>query len=404
MRVAFVSYEYYLSSSKGGIGTYIYNISNLFYANGHDVEIFCSKTNAINEFEIHNGVRINYVRSESPVDFRVKVLSIFAERHINLPFDLIESPEVNADGLLIQQSFKDIPFITRMHTPNAIVIKYQQVYSPFLKKLRFVLGSIKRGKLDLGYWRKSAFEKEQDIEFLITNGSQAVSVPSESLKKWAINYWGIPKDKIAVIPNPVCSYKALEELPIDINTKNILYLGRLDILKGVVNLTKALKKVLKRVPEWKIIFAGSNAPSHLPNLTSKEYILRELNAFKENLIFYDSYSLDMLPKILKNCSICVLPSFYESFSYTCAESMIAGKAVIGSKSGGMVDLLGKGSAGILIDPNSSRDIKKAILYLINNPNIIKEFGLKARTRILEEYSSQYIYQQFEAFYKNAILN
>lgn len=401
MRIAYISYEYPSAICKGGIGTYIFNISQLLNKQKHEVAIFCG-SQIQKTIEINENISIYYINCSNPVDFREKVLNVFKEENLKKKFDLVESPEVNANGILIQKNFSEIPFVTRLHTPNAIILKYRQVYSPIYEKLRYVIGSLRRGKFDLGYWRRKAFDKNNDIEYQIAAGAWSVSVPSVALKQWAVGYWELPSEKITVIPNPVSFNNDLLLLPPNPYSRVILYLGRLDIIKGVINLTKALKKVLKKYPDWKMHFAGADAPSHKKSLSIREYILNELEFYKTQLIFTDSYSLNELPSILKNASICVLPSYFESFSYTCAEAMAAGKAIIGSKCGGMRDLLDNGKAGILINPHSTKDIEIALINLMSDRNKMLSLGILSRNRLMEIYNNEIVVDQIIDYYNKII--
>jgi glycosyltransferase involved in cell wall biosynthesis len=401
MRIAYITYEYPSDIDKGGISTYTLYMASIMQNRGHDVEVFCGSFDRdyTNYFE---GILTHRVFCNNPHDFRENILEPFKKVQSDRPFDIIESPEVNANGYLILEYFPQIPFVTRMHTANAIIIKYQQIFTPFIKKARFVIGSLRRGRVDLGYWRKTAYEKERDIEFLITSKAYSISSPSLALKNWAIKYWKIPENRIAVIPNPIKCSPELLKISTENDSRTILYMGRLDLIKGVINLTKALKHVLEKFPEWKVVFAGADGLSHKRTKTVREFILQELKHSRKQVFFKESYTLEMLPSILKDASICVFPSYFESFSYTCAESMVAGKAIIGSINGGMAELLENGRCGMLINPHNYGNIAKAIIWLITNRQDREKFGLLARQRIIEQYSIDKIGTMMEGYYIGVI--
>ena len=402
MHIGYITYEFPLSEgiNKGGIGTYNFQISKLMNKMGHQVDVFCASLSSCMPY-LYENVRINPVTCSNQLEFREAIIPYFRKIHQINPFNIVESAEVNANGILIQKLFPEIPFITRMHTPNAIVT-YQQVFSPFYIKLRYVIGCIIFGRLDLGYWRRRAFNKESDIEYQITDRAIAVTVPSEALKNWAIHYWNIPVEKITIIPNPVSFSADLLNLTFNPGKKIILYLGRLELIKGVVNLTISLKKVLRCSPDWKIHFAGINGPSHIPDKTMRNFIFSELKLYSHQLKFTDIYSINELPTIFKDASFCILPSYFESFSYTCAESMLAGKAIIGSNSGGMKDLLDNGNAGILVNPKSVKDITKALIRFIKNMDETITYGKKARERLILNYNDSKIGKEFDTYYKSII--
>ncbi|PTN26484.1 hypothetical protein C6366_18930 [Desulfonatronum sp. SC1] len=94
--------------------------------------------------------------------------------------------------------------------------------------------------------------------------------------------------------------------------------------------------------------------------------------------------------------LCIFPSIWENFPTVCLEAMSAGRVVIGSKNGGMNEMLTNPISGILVNPKSVSQISKAIAFLIENPQIRIKFGENGRNKILSEYNSDTIFDTFSS--------
>jgi glycogen synthase len=100
--------------------------------------------------------------------------------------------------------------------------------------------------------------------------------------------------------------------------------------------------------------------------------------------------------------VCVFPSLFENFPYTCLEAMSYGKAIVGSSHGGMTDLLGDGQCGLLYTPPDEHELARHITTLLSNKNLRDELGQKARQRALDYFGSERVMNLTEAFYNKAL--
>lgn len=402
MRIAFVSYEYPPDTGKGGIGTYTQQIADLLKLAGVEVHVFAGSQMREGPENI-NGVHVHRTLCTSVQDFRKKVVSVFRSVNTQSPFDLIESAEIHSNALEIKKSFPLIPLVVKMHAPNYFVEIQKKRYVPFLNKLRFVLGALRRGYWDAGYWRKYIYKNDADYRFTIM--AQAITAPSIAMKDWAVNNWAISDEKISVIENPFIPSKAFLKLTVPnvFKHKTVIFFGRLNVLKGLVNATKAMKKILARYRDWKFKVIGDDGPGPIPGgLYMRAWIEEQLICYKDRVMFYDGVSYERLPELLEAGEIVILPSLFESFSYTCVEAMAAGKAVIGSKSGGMKDLIENGKTGLLINPQSVEDIYNAISFLIENEDLGFKMAKNARVEITGKEKNKLILEQSITLYLSLI--
>ena len=132
------------------------------------------------------------------------------------------------------------------------------------------------------------------------------------------------------------------------------------MLKGLVNATKALALIMAEFPDWHFTVIGDDGPGPYGNQSMRRWMQEKLKLFLSRVSFFDGLKYEELPAAIADSSIVVLPSLFESFSYTCIEAMAAGKAVVGSNNAGMADIIQDGKNGLLANPENYRVIYSAV--------------------------------------------
>jgi glycosyltransferase involved in cell wall biosynthesis len=213
--------------------------------------------------------------------------------------------------------------------------------------------------------------------------------------------WKLDASIIHHVPNPYTPSPALLSIPVETQTNVVTFLGRLQVLKGVIELALAIPLILRRHPGTKFRFVGGSSLSPMGDLETylKNFLLRN---HTESVEFTGFVPLSEVPAILAKTDICVIPSMWESFSNVCVESMAAGRGVVGSTAGGMSTILGSGKVGSLIQPGDPRAIADAVIDLLSNPQKRMAFGKAAREHVLAEYNAERIGSLQEASYRRAI--
>jgi hypothetical protein len=64
------------------------------------------------------------INSKDGKSFTANLVSIFEKYHLKEPFDIVESPEVDACGLLIKEKYDEIKLVVKLHTPVALLGYY----------------------------------------------------------------------------------------------------------------------------------------------------------------------------------------------------------------------------------------------------------------------------------------
>lgn len=91
-------------------------------------------------------------------------------------------------------------------------------------------------------------------------------------------------------------------------------------------------------------------------------------------------------RLLSGFDIFLLPSLKEGLPYVLIEAGYAGLPVVATSVGGIPDIIDDGISGILINPNSPKDLQGALVRLIGNKNLQNEFGSALRARAKEQFT------------------
>ena len=149
-----------------------------------------------------------------------------------------------------------------------------------------------------------------------------------------------------------------------------LFGGRTDVEKGVEYVLLAIKRLKKKYPGIKLIFAGDSRGCDLEKL-SKLYGIRE-NIQQTGLISKKKYE-----QLMQNCFAVICASIWEEpFNLTLLEAMAIGKPVIATQTGGQSEVVG--DVGLKIMPKSSIAIKHAAESLLEDKNNAYKMGKACR--------------------------
>lgn len=397
MRIAFITYEFPPDIPQGGIATYVRQTAIMLTKRGHSIEIFSSSpTRSVSE-KI-DGIWVHRCQSADPDQFMHNVVNVFAGRHEVEPFDIIESPEIHADALLIKKRYPSLPLVVKLHMALFIQMRLYNFYTSFFTKIRFFLGALKQGKFN--YFGK--YDYRTDIEYEITNLADAIVSPSISLRQIIIKEWKIKPERIQVIASAFSPPPHLLEMPIEKRKEKVVnFVGKLNVHKGLVSLVKVIPLVVKKHPDVQFRLIGNDSFFGTKGMNMSDYIKIKLKGFEKNYTLLGGLKYEDALNQLSSTNICIFPSVWENFPLVCLESMSAGKAVIGSKEGGMSEMLADG-AGIIIDPLNVQQIADAVCLLLSNDDLQLELGRKARTKILEHFNQEVIGKKMELHFQQVI--
>ncbi|MEM3385516.1 MAG: glycosyltransferase family 4 protein [Nitrososphaeria archaeon] len=235
------------------------------------------------------------------------------------------------------------------------------------------------------------------IRFLC-NEAVKVIVNSTYMMKAVEVYYKTDPQKIVVIPNGVDISEFRNAKPIKTldGDPSVLYVGRLSWEKGVDVLLHAIKLTSNELPRIKLHIVGDG-----PLIGYLRQLVDKLD-IRNNVKFWSYIKHRNVVNMYISADICVVPSLFESFGLTVLESMAAGKPLIASAVGGIVDIVRNGENGLLVRPNNPQALSKAILKISFDGNLRIKLIKNALNTALK-YSWDKIAEKYVALYENLII-
>lgn len=221
-----------------------------------------------------------------------------------------------------------------------------------------------------------------------------VIVHSQYMKNSAM-YHGVPENRIKVVPIgiDIKEFDKSKKICLD-GDPIILFVGRLERVKGCHVLLHALPEFIKEYPRLCLYIIGKGPmEKYLLELTSKLGI-------NNNIHFVGLVPRDKLLSYYKSADICVFPSTYnEGFGITVLEAMAAGNVVIASATGGMKERIVSGMDGCLVKRNDVQDLKEKLFLLLADANLRKVLAKNAY-----ETARRYDWSIIAKYYNDIFVN
>ncbi|MGX7668113.1 glycosyltransferase family 4 protein [Flavobacterium pedocola] len=184
------------------------------------------------------------------------------------------------------------------------------------------------------------------------------------------------------------------------DTKKILYLGTLIRKKGLLELPEIFNRVIVQNPDAELILIGKDSADIVTGSKSTFALMKPLftkEAF-EKVNYLGSVPYTEVARHINEAAVCVYPSFAEAFPVSWLEAMAMQKAIVASNIGWSSELLSDGVEGYLVHPKEHGLFAERITAFLNDDALQKQFGEKAREKVLNLFSIDVIAKQNIAYY------
>jgi glycosyltransferase involved in cell wall biosynthesis len=105
-----------------------------------------------------------------------------------------------------------------------------------------------------------------------------------------------------------------------------------------------------------------------------------------------------LPAVYRSAAVCIVPSLYENFPYTCLEAMSCSCAVVASRVGGIPEIVTDQVDGLLVKPNDPEALAGAIVRVLSDRAERHRLRREARRSVLRRFSCRAVCEQMAALY------
>ena len=387
MKILMLTWEY-PPRIVGGIARVVHDLSKRLIKDGHEVTVVTYKDGDTPYYENDKGVEVyrvdNYmIHPNNFIDWIMQLnFNLVAKAteimNKNGKFDVIHAHDwlVANAAKTLKNSF-DIPVVSTIHATES--------------------------------GRNSGIHDEtqryiNDTEWLLTYESTEVIVNSNYMKGHVQGLFGLPFDKINVVPNGINlnnftgidrDYDFRRQYAMD-NEKIILYMGRLVYEKGVQHLISAMPKILENYHDAKLIIAGKGG------------MLDELKAQAENMglsskVYFTGYlNSKQVQKMYKCADVAVFPSTYEPFGIVALEAMLAGVPTVVSDIGGLNEIVEHRVDGMKSYAGNPNSIADSVLSLLFDAGLAANVAKRAKAKVKEEFKWNKLAQETHYIYEKAI--
>jgi len=191
--------------------------------------------------------------------------------------------------------------------------------------------------------------------------------------KYGVDAYFLPDgidEELITAPN----YAELFKSQYHIDAPFVLFLGRLDKLKGIDILIKAMSLVREEAPELKAVIAG-------PGDQRPYRTLAEKLGVKNNIVFTGPLQGNIKIGAIDASLAMALPSLRETFPLVIMEAWAREKPVITTPVGDIPYRVKHGENGILIPPRNPKALADAIILLLQDENLHKKLGVSGKKQV-----------------------
>lgn len=377
MNILYICHEY-PPARHGGIGSFVKSISKSLQNANHNIYVIglCNEAEYIGITD-DDGVYVERIAPVKHFPFSWKLDRKRLEKRVRA---LVK--EKNIDLIEVTDYVVDNATWGKMHVPVIIRLHGSQIY--FAKELgRPINNTIL--KLE-----QKAFEKADFICSVSEYTAQKTQIALSNNFSYTVIY------------NPI-ELQAIDDSNRPAN--EVIYTGTLTSKKGVIQLVKAWKQVLKDIPRAQLYIYGKDGKTDDGLMSMKEYLLSLLNEEEKlSVNFKGHINRDELLNKLKQTAIAVYPSYAEAFAIAPLEAMACGCATIYSIRGSGKELIDNGINGYLIEPDDTNQLAEQIKYLIKHPEKTREIGRAGKQHVDNNFSSTKLQQENISFYNYCINN
>jgi len=228
------------------------------------------------------------------------------------------------------------------------------------------------------------------LKLVFKRASRIVATSQEEVRQ--ISRFIGNAQKVVLIPNFI-EESEFSSLPIrgtfrrryglDNSAKMILFVGRLNKIKGIDTLIRAFARITESVDDVWLVVVGPDG-GELDRILDMS---KSMKCNQRTIITGALYGSDKLEAFVDS-DVVVMPSLYESFGIVALEAYACGKPVVGSKVGGLQELIIPKYNGFQFESGNDQELYSILTSLIEKPDSLTEMGANGRDYVLKTFSDR----------------
>jgi len=228
--------------------------------------------------------------------------------------------------------------------------------------------------------------------FVLTH-ADAIRVVSSPLKHMLMETWGIPEERMAVLPVPVF-YESQPETPgladpqvlSGLHRRVVLFVGRFYYPKNLPGLFTVIERVLHASPDVEFVLVG-DGPER-PYATGRA---AALDRQRIHVVGYAPYT--DLAHYYRRADVLVLPSLYEGFGRVVLEGYLFDTPAVATRCGGPEDIIVDGETGFLTGIEDMEGFADRVLWLLNHPGVARQMGERGHVYVQRAFEPEGLIEQ-----------
>ena len=360
------------AKDTGGMSVYIRELARELGRQGHLVDVY-TRVHDPKDRQTHElGQNARLIHLRAGKDEEIHKLAVYSylpdfacnlenfRKHNNLQYDLILSHYWLSGrvGEYLQQQW-NVPHIMMFHT----------------------LGAVKN-TIGVG---DDEPELRIETERSLAQNCHHIIAPTEKEKEELIRHYGALSERIGVVPcgvnleqfKPINKESARQYLGFG-NDKIILFVGRIDPLKGIDKLIKAIP-YLQNIRGLKLMVIGGGEHSRR-EIEQLQKLACNLN-IQDSVTFLGLIKHEQLPYFYSAADACVVPSYYESFGLVALESLACGTPVVATDVGNLKSVIRQGETGYVVTDNAPHHLADKIALLLSRSSTDTESTRSIRASV-----------------------
>lgn len=354
----------------GGMNIYVLELAKELVKKGYQVDVFTRDQDKTSKkiVEVMPGFRVIHIIAGPEQSVSKKELAPFIPDFVKHMKEFIAQEHLSYDILHCHYYLSGIAGLQLQQT-----VSFKQLIMTF-HTLALMKNLVARDE--------SEIENQERIEaeLELVQKADVIISPSEADAEYLKYLYACPPKKIAIIPpgvdttlyRPIRKEEAKHHIKATIEDRLILFVGRIEPLKGIDVLMYAIKILHEKNPELRIcLWIVGGDISLQKELWSEELKkleeIRTMLGLETTVKFVGRKDPKELPYYYNAAELVVMPSQYESFGMTALESMACGTPVITTNATGISDFLDTKHEALITSANNPLLLATQIEFLLTNP-------------------------------------